>query len=200
MDDEDPSIETLRTYEDHADQYAERTPTARSSLVDELIALTTPGHRVLELGTGPGRDASALEEAGLIVDRTDGAAAFVDRLRADGYDARVVNFFADDFGGLYDAVFANAVLLHVPRARLGGVLRVARRATRTGGVLIASFKKGSDAAWSTKKLDGRRYFTYWLEDDVTAVLSDAGWSPIRVAETTPDLSAERWITVVARNC
>jgi len=112
---------------------------------------------------------------------------------------RVLNAYAGDFGGPYDAVFANAVLLHVPRSRLTGVLGVARKATRSGGVLVASFKKGEGEGWSDLKLDARRHFTYWLEGSLREVLIAAGWTPIRVADTTQPTSAERWITVTARN-
>jgi hypothetical protein len=50
----------------------------------------------------------ALEAAGLILDRTDGAASFVDRLRADGYSARVLNIHSADYVGVYDAIFIAA--------------------------------------------------------------------------------------------
>ena len=195
----DPAVETLNVYEEHASQYVDRTSNARSPLVDDLIGLTAAGDRVLELGTGPGRDAVALEAAGLSVDRTDGAAAFVERLTAAGHAARVLNLDAGDFGGPYDAIFANAVLLHVPRARLTGVLEVARRATRAGGVLVASFKKGDGEGWSDQKLDARRHFTYWQEDALEAVVRDAGWTPLRIVDSTQPTSAEKWITVLARH-
>ena len=195
----DPAVETLNAYEEHATQYVDRTSNARSPLVDDLIGLTAAGDRVLELGTGPGRDAVALEAAGLIVDRTDGAAAFVDRLHAAGHAARVLKLDAGDFGGPYDAVFANAVLLHVPRGRLTGVLEVARRATRVGGVLVASFKKGDGEGWSDQKLDARRHFTYWQEDALEAVVRGAGWTPLKIVDATQPTSAEKWITVLARH-
>ena len=195
----DPAVETLNAYEGYASQYVDRTSNARSPLVDDLIGLTAAGDRVLELGTGPGRDAVALEAAGLIVDRTDGAAAFVDRLNAAGHAARVLNLDAGDFDGPYDAIFANAVLLHVPRARLTGVLEVARRATRLGGVLVASFKNGDGEGWSDQKLDARRHFTYWREDALQFVVRDAGWTPLKIVDSTQPTSAEEWITLLARH-
>jgi len=108
---DDLNAVTLAAYERNADKYIARTSTARSSLVDELLRLTVAGASVLELGSGPGRDAAALEEAGRVVSRTDGAAAFVARFHAAGLRARVLDVNADDFGGPYDAIFANAVLL-----------------------------------------------------------------------------------------
>ncbi|WP_347977084.1 class I SAM-dependent methyltransferase [Microbacterium sp. ProA8] len=194
-----PQDATLAAYERGAARYAERTSADPSPLADDLVALVSPGAHVLELGSATGRDAAALESAGLVVDRTDGAVAFVAALRAGGHAARVLDVRADDFGGLYDAVFANAVLLHVPRPDLPGVLATARRACRPGGVLVASVKKGSGAGWSDAKLDDPRHFTYWAEDELRDALSAAGWSPERVFESTRSGAIERWITVIARN-
>jgi SAM-dependent methyltransferase len=194
-----PQDATLTAYERGAARYAERTSADPSPLADDLVALVAPGSHVLELGSATGRDAAALESAGLVVDRTDGAVAFVEALRAGGHTARVLDVRADDFGGPYDAIFANAVLLHVPRPGLPGVLATARRACRPGGVLVASFKKGSGAGWSDAKLDDPRHFTYWVENELRDALRAAGWSPERVFESTRAGAIERWITAIARN-
>ena len=188
---------TLAAYELHAERYAHRTSAEASSLVEELLPLVPAGSRVLELGSGPGTDALALERAGLVVERTDGASSFVDRFRQGGLSARELDFYADDFGGPYDAIFANAVLLHAARERLAGVLSVALAAVRTGGVLAATFKKGEGDEWSTRKLDTARHFTYWQEHELRQALHDSGWQPIRIVESTAEGAAERWITITA---
>ena len=194
-----PQDATLSAYERGARLYAERTANAPSPEVDVLLVRVPAGAHVLELGSGPGRDAAALEAAGVTVDRTDGARAFVDAQRAAGHEARVLDVRAGDFGGPYDAVFANAVLLHVPRADLPGVLLTARRACRSGGVLVASFKKGSGEAWTQVKLDDPRHFTYWDERGLEGALTASGWTPEQVTESTLPESAERWITAIARH-
>lgn len=188
---------TLDAYERTADVYAERTADDRSVLVDDLLARVPAGARVLELGSGPGRDALAMEAAGLRVDRTDGARSFVDRLRADGHTARVLDVRTGVFGSGYDAVFANAVLLHVQRTELTGVLRRALVAVRPRGVLAATVKRGDGDAWSTRKVGRERHFTYWAEDELAAVVADAGWVDVDVRETTAPGADERWLTVTA---
>lgn len=195
----DSSAITLAAYELHAKQYIARTSNIRSQLVDDLIGLVPHGSSVLELGSGPGRDATALEEAGLVVTRTDGAASFVRLFRSRGLEARTLDVTADDFGGPFDAVFANAVLLHVARTRLRSVMAVARRATRVDGVLVASFKKGDGDEWSERKLDVPRHFTYWQEEELRRVVMAAGWTPLRIEESTQPTSVEKWITVIAQN-
>lgn len=189
---------TLLAYERGADRYTARTDDHRAGLVDDLLALVSPGARVLELGSGPGRDAAALEAAGLGVDRTDGARAFVDRLRAEGHDARLLDVRRDDWGGPYDAVFANAVLVHVERAATPAVLGRALHAVRPGGVLAATVKRGDGAGWSDRKLEDERFFTYWTEPDLTACVRAAGWDRVEVRETTRPGAEERWLTVTAR--
>ena len=197
--DADPQDSTLAAYERGARQYAERTPQDPSPLVDHLVALVPRGAHVLELGSATGRDAAALESVGLVVDRSDGATSFVEELRAADHPARVLDVRADDFGGPYDAIFANAVLLHVPRVDLPMVLATALRACRPGGVLVASFKKGTGAGWSDAKLDDPRHFTYWDEEGLREALHTAGWRHERVFESTRARSAERWITAIARS-
>ncbi|WP_439693033.1 GNAT family N-acetyltransferase [Curtobacterium sp. SP.BCo] len=194
---------TLAAYEHGADAYAERTDDHRAGLVDDLLALVPAGAHVLELGSGPGRDALALEAAGLVVMRTDGARAFVDALRAAGHDARVLDLRDDDFRpdadpAPYDAVFANAVLLHVDREALPAVVDRARRAVRPGGVLAATLKRGDGEAWSSRKLDRPRHFTYWTEDALSAAVERSGWTDVVVRETTRPGAEERWLTVTAR--
>ncbi|MEA5454914.1 hypothetical protein SPF06_09300 [Sinomonas sp. JGH33] len=110
----------------------------------------------------------------------------------------MLDVLADDFGGPYDAVFANAVLLHVERGRLERVLRVAAHAVNEGGILAATFKKGDGEGWSDRKLEGPRYFTYWREEALRRVLASSGWSPLRIADSTAPGAPERWITVLAR--
>src|SRR5262249_20316941 len=60
------------------------------SVLDRFLALVGPGSRVLEIGSGHGRDARALEEGGVRVRRTDITPGFVERLRRDGYAADVL--------------------------------------------------------------------------------------------------------------
>src|SRR5688572_10566553 len=105
---------TVESYEHIADAYARETADNdfSSGSLAQLAARIPSGH-VLEIGSGPGWDADALEDAGLSVRRTDAAQAFVDFQRARGKEADRLDAIADDFGGPYAAVVAIAVLQHV---------------------------------------------------------------------------------------
>lgn len=171
--------ETLRAYEQRADRYFDASAPAVSAevagLLDAVVTRLRPGSHVLEVGTGPGREAAYLEERGLHVDRTDATAAFVERLRANGHDARLLDVRDGNLGGPYDAVLANAVLLHLDRAQARLAVEACRQAVRPGGLFALTLKDGDGESWSDAKLGAPRWFVYWREEALRAQLSDAGW-------------------------
>lgn len=194
----DPTDVTLESYERHAERYVSRTPANPSPLVAVLARNLPVGATVLELGSGPGWDALAMENAGLRVQRTDGAVAFVCRLHAAGHSALKLDARASDYGGPYDAVFANAVFLHLSRAATRSAIEVAFRAVRVGGLFVASFKAGEGEGWSTEKLRAPRHFTYWASDDLAEAVGAAGWIVVDVCLTESPGTCEPGIAIVAR--
>jgi SAM-dependent methyltransferase len=193
----DPNDATLAAYQAGADRYIERStalPPEGRSYLDRLADLVGHGH-VLELGSGPGWDAAYLEQRGVRVTRSDATPAFVDRLREAGHEARLLDVRRDDFGGPYDAVLANAVLLHLSRDQLRDALHRARRAVSGGGVLAVTLKEGDGEQWTSVKLDRPRHFTYWREPALRHVLDDTGWQVTYLAHL--DGRADRWLHVIA---
>ena len=186
---------TLQTYETAAERYREQTGPAGPDLLDlldRLVALTGAGAHVLEIGSGPGNDAALLESRGLRVTRTDATHAFVAMMRAAGFEADVLDVRTDDLGGPYDAVLADAVLLHLTREEFELALRKARAAA---GLLAFTIKEGDGEAWSTAKLDLPRHFTYWREGPVRDVLARTGWQPISIEHVQ---GREPWLYVLCR--
>ncbi len=187
--------ETLRAYEQRADRYFDASAPAVSAevagLLDAVVARLRPGSHVLEVGTGPGREAAYLEERGLHVDRTDATAAFVERLRANGHDARLLDVRDGNLGGPYDAVLANAVLLHLDRAQARLAVEACRQAVRPGGLFALTLKDGDGESWSDAKLGAPRWFVYWREEALRAQLSDAGWRVLDLRHV-PDRT-EPWL-------
>jgi SAM-dependent methyltransferase len=194
----DPNDTTLATYQASAQRYIERTipaPPPVLAYLDRFAVLVGQGH-ILEIGTGPGRDADYLEQRGLEVTRSDATPAFVERLRTAGHDARLLDIRSGDLGGPYDGVLANAVLLHLSRSQFAGALRRVRRATITGGVLAVTMKEGDGEQWSTAKLGLPRHFTYWREAALRRVLQDTGWD-VTFLEHVPG-RADQWLQLIAR--
>lgn len=161
--------------------------------------------RVLEIGSGGGRDALELERRGISVRRTDISKGFVELLRENGFEADLLDPLTEDLadpqrpGTPYDGVWACACLIHVARDDFGTVLGRLAEATRTGGRLHVSVRQGDGEDVSTHGGGSapRRYVeTYWREPALRAQLTDAGWivDEIRQCVGRPH---DHWLSVRA---
>jgi SAM-dependent methyltransferase len=106
---------TLRSYETAAQRYADQSAAPSPALCEFLdrFADTVGLGRVPEVGSGPGMDAAYLEGRGLDVSRTDATPAFVEMMRAAGHKAHLLDIRTSDLGGPWEAVLAQAILLHL---------------------------------------------------------------------------------------
>lgn len=192
------NAQTVESYEQIADDYARETADARI-LAGGLtrLAETVPGGQVLEIGSGPGWDADALEEAGLTVRRTDVTQAFIDFQRERAKQADRLDAINDDFGGPYDAVVALHVLQHMEPGDLTAVLAKVADALRPGGRFLVSIPLGECAGWEIGESGSHYYRALRTEAEFTAALEQAGlqteWKerPIKHEESG-------WLCVLAR--
>ena len=196
---------TVAAYDASAAAYADGVGRSDdvTGMARRFAGALAAGARVLEIGSGPGRDAALLEEHGLSVRRTDVTPGFVELMRADGHPADVLDPLIDDLddpqrpGTPYDAVWASACLLHVARPDLPVVLRRLAGATRPGGRLQVTLKEGDGEEWSTHgHIDAPRHFTYWRAEPLRAAMTAAGWE-VDAIEHHDGLNATRWLDVVA---
>ena len=137
-----------------------------------------PGAKILELGCGAGADTAAILAKGFDVRPTDGSAemAAVASQRL-GRPVGTLLFHDLDEVEAYDAVWANACLLHVPRDQLAKVLALIWRALRPAGYFYASYKAGDTDGRDT--LD--RYYNYPSPDWLRATYAQAGkWSSLAI--------------------
>jgi SAM-dependent methyltransferase len=176
-------------------------PASVRSDIEDFAAVLGAGSRVLEIGSGGGRDAALMEELGLQVRRTDITSAFVELLREQGHEADVLDPLTDDLAsadGSYDAVWANASLLHVAREDLPTVLRRLADVTRIGGLLRIAVKEGDGDGWSTHgSIAGPRHFTYWREAPLGALVEGAGWRAVVVDRAPGVTPGESWLKLRA---
>jgi SAM-dependent methyltransferase len=135
---------TLAFYQAQTPRYTLSFGQAPSRHLDTFLDRLEPGARVLELGCGGGRDAARIKERGFAIDATDGVPAMVKKAN-ERFDlgARVMRFDQLSARSEYDAVWAHACLLHVPRADLPAVLTAIRNALKPRGWHYASYKLGT---------------------------------------------------------
>jgi SAM-dependent methyltransferase len=200
--------ETVRSYDTAAAEYAAEAAAMPDWVAREIDVFVTElggSGRVLEIGSGGGRDALELEKRGLSVRRTDISKGFVELLRESGFEADLLDPLTEDLtdprrpGAPYDGIWACACLIHVARGDFGTVLGRLAKATRTGGRLHASVRDGDGESVSTHGSASapRRYVeTCWQESALRSELIDAGWivNEVRLCVGKPH---DRWLSVRA---
>ena len=170
--------ETLQFYRGNAEAYAGREVTSRHARLTAFLALLPPGARILELGCGAGGDTAEMLARGFDVRPTDGspemAAVASKRI---GRTVETLLFHDLDAVEAYDAVWANACLLHVPRPELADVLARIWRALKPAGVFYASFKEGDGDGRDTLN----RYYNYPSPEWLRATYAEAGrWRSLSI--------------------
>ena len=190
---------TLRFYAEKAEVYAADGGTQWSPRLDAFLDAMPTNARILELGTGAGRDARHMLDRGFDVIPTDGSpelAALASRLL--GRQVRVMLFEALDEIEAYDGVYANASLLHAPRLALSNILGRIHRALRPDGLFWASYKAGDAEGHDSFG----RYYNYLDEAALRRHYGDAGpWKSVAVSSWDGfgyDRMPTRWLAVTAR--
>ena len=200
--------DTVRSYDAVAAEYAAEAaamPEWVATEIDAFVIALGGSGRVLEIGSGGGRDALELEKRGISVRRTDISKGFVELLRENGFEADLLDPLTEDLadpqrpGTPYDGIWACACLIHVAREDLGTVLGRLAGATRAGGRLHVSVRDGDGEGVSThgSATASRCYVeTYWREPALRSALTNAGWivSDIRRCMGRPD---DWWLSVRA---
>jgi 2-polyprenyl-3-methyl-5-hydroxy-6-metoxy-1,4-benzoquinol methylase len=187
--------QTIQSYEGSAREYdklvdPQRPPHIQKAL-QRLVETLPPGGRVLEVGSGPGRDADVLESLGFAVRRTDATQAFVDLMLERGKHAELLNVVTDELGGPYDGVLAMGVLIHVDRNQTDAVLRKIHIALRPGGALLAAMRKGEG------ETTGDYHTVCWTRERFTERLTAAGLTVIWDADSV-GRDGNDWVTYLAR--
>jgi SAM-dependent methyltransferase len=132
----------------------------------------SPPFKVLDFGSGPGRDLKTLRNLGHAPTGLDGCSRFVEMSKAfSGAEVWLQDFLALSLPAAYfDGVFANASLFHIPSCELPRVLGELRAALRPRGVLFCSNPRGNAEGWQ-----GERYGCHFELDRWQELFTLAGF-------------------------
>lgn len=172
---------TYKYYEQHAQAFFDSTVAVDMTLLYErFLPLVPEGGSILDAGCGSGRDAAVFQGRGYEVTAFDASPSLCKLASAYlGKAVSCMRFEEIAWEGAFDAVWACASLLHVPKSELPSVAGKLIKALKPGGVLYWSFKLGD----RERQQDGRQ-FTDMNADGVRAL--------IRLID--PGVKIETWVT------
>jgi SAM-dependent methyltransferase len=127
---------------------------------------------ILDFGCGPGRDLITFKKFGHKPIGLDGSEEFCTLARINSECPVLHMSFLDlELGeAMFDGIFANASLFHVPSQELASVLGKCFQALRPGGILFASNPRGSGEGWQ-----GERYGNYMEYEQSNIYMQQAGF-------------------------
>lgn len=189
--------DTLGFYAREAETYASRGREPAVIQLDQFLAHLPAGASILELGCGGGQDSRYMLDRGYDVHPTDGtpelAAEAAKRLN---HPVSVLLFEDINAQAQYHGIFANACLLHVPRAALPAIIGKIHTALKPSGTFYASYKAGE--AEGRDRFD--RFYNYPSEQWLRELYAQLGWSKIEITERSGsgyDNEPTNWLHVTA---
>ncbi|MEK7632858.1 MAG: class I SAM-dependent methyltransferase [Patescibacteria group bacterium] len=182
-------IQTIATYNALAQAYDNETVDfwARfpADFVDEFAGRVSG--KVLNVGSGPGRDSVLLRNREIDVTCFDASEAMIALTQAQGFRSVLGDFesmlFADgEFGG----VWAYTSLLHMPKFRIDVAMNEIRRVLKDGGVFAIGMREGDfDGYRPSSEIDAPRWFSFYSKTELEEILVRNGFEIVHFAEYTP---------------
>lgn len=188
---------TIDFYGQEVAAYTSRGQEPARRRLDAFLAALPAGASVLELGCGAGQDSEYMIGQGFDVRPTDGTPAMAQAAqRRLGVPVATLLFGDLDEVGTCDGIWANACLLHIPRAELPAIIGRIHAALRAGGVFYASFKAGE--AEGRDEFD--RYYNYPSAAWLRALYAALPWRDVVIeaeAGSGYDRKPTDWLHVTA---
>lgn len=171
--------ETKEFYDIYAIEYADTRGDASftqyylQKYIDTFLS-SLPGTRILDLGSGPGRDALILKERGFSPTCIDISDAMISLCKEKGLEA-----FRGDIEGValennsFDGAWAYASLVHIPKIRIYNALARIYELLKLQGLFFCGVIEGDSEVFyeSTTKPGKKRFFALYHEDEFRNILS-----------------------------
>lgn len=181
---DDKKLETVRYYDQEATSWAathggDETETWWK---DEMKKFNEylPSGRIIEIGSGIGKDAKSLIDLGYDYIGIDPSVGFLELAQKRCPSGKFIKKYAHEINpslGEFDGFWASAVLLHIPRDEMNESLLAISSVLRKGAIGFIVMKEGEG-----ERIDSEtgRLFTYYQEDEFRTVLE---WNGFEVLDT-----------------
>ncbi len=174
-----PTIETYdkyaQVYDKEVIEFWDNFPRA---FIDQFVSLLL-GKRILNIGSGSGRDAVLLRNHGLEVICLDASKAMIEITTKLGFESRLATFSELNFPtGSFDGVWAYTSLIHIPKSEANEVIAKIRKLLVPKGVFAVGAIEGDTAGMVERRtMPGvERYFKNYTKAELRELIEPLGFS------------------------
>lgn len=198
---------TIELYEKLGKKYIKDIKGLTPKEFPDFIKLLPKGAKVLDVGCAGGRDSKRFVKKGFKVIGIELVDVFLKEARKNVPSAKFIKMdlcklkFPKDY---FDAIWAQAVLLHIKKKDIPKSLKGFYGVLKPGGKLHIKVrvKIGKGIGYKKEKLSGgeKRLFTYFLKDEIENFVKKADFKII-LSKIFPDELGRKdikWITVWAK--
>jgi len=166
---------TIDTYNQLAKEYDKETADFwerfPKTFINKFIE-STHG-RVLDIGSGPGRDGLMLKKCGLDVVCLDASEAMIKISKEKGLDSIVGDFNSLPFPDRsFDGIWAYTSLLHTPKAEIDKPLSEIERILKNDGIFGLGLIEGETELYRESSGVGKpRWFSFYTKEEIEKLLN-----------------------------
>ncbi|OGY96613.1 MAG: hypothetical protein A2543_00120, partial [Candidatus Komeilibacteria bacterium RIFOXYD2_FULL_37_8] len=159
-------------YDDETADFWERFP---RTFLDKFIKLS--GNKILDVGSGPGRDGLILQQAGKNVVCVDASAAMVKLSSDRGLNSIVASFDNLPFeNNSFDGVWSYTALLHIPKKSIDTPLQEIFRIIKPSGIFALGLIEGDTEGYKeSSEVTMPRWFSFYQKDEVENLCQKHGF-------------------------
>ncbi|HVO86282.1 MAG TPA: class I SAM-dependent methyltransferase [Candidatus Binatia bacterium] len=134
-----------------------------------------PKGKILEVGCGGGRDAKELIALGYSYTGSDVSSGLLKEAKQNLPEQKFVlqSVYELSFPEKFDGLWASAVLLHIPKARIDEALSSIKSVLKPGAIAYISLKNGEGEEVIGED-DSARFFAFWKKEEFSKALARNG--------------------------
>ncbi len=196
---------TIQTYNKLGQQYLDDCKDLMPPELPLFISMLPAKAAVLDVGCAGGRDTALFAAAGHDVIGIDLSEVFLNIARKQipeatfkKMDVRDLQFSDETF----DAVWANAILLHIEKRDIPETLSEFRRVLKPNGLLHIRIKEGDESKFviDTLSQNTERHFIFYTEEEIVRFITDAEFTIHSRERIKDEVGRENlnWIRVWAK--
>ncbi len=197
---------TRNSYDETADAYQANTEKLGPEVkARQFLSFLKGPSKILDLGCGPGRDAKYFVAMGHEVTGIDISPKMIEIAKASVPKAQFLVSDIEGFDpgdGAFDAIWASASLLHVPKKLFAKTLAKIRMSLKPEGIFYVSMKKGSGEELAADARYGgvEKFWNYVQEEELAEKLIGQGFQILEKAthEASTSYQTHPWISVICK--